>query len=118
MSKLDAAFAATPRGNFLPESERSQAGWDMALPIGYGQTNSQPLTVRLMLEWLEVQEGQKVLDVGSGSGWTTALLACLVGETGRVIAVEKVPELVEFGQENCRRIGVDNAEFHAAGTSL
>lgn len=90
------------------------AGWDVPLPIGYGQTNSQPTTVRLMLEWLDVQPGQKVLDVGSGSGWTSALLAHLVGSDGQVVAVEKIPELVEFGRQNCRQLGLGNIEFHQA----
>ena len=63
-------------------------------PIGRGQTNSQPRTVAAMLRLLEVAPGQRVLDVGSGSGWTTALLAHLVGPTGSVLGVELEPSLV------------------------
>ncbi|CAN5652340.1 protein-L-isoaspartate O-methyltransferase [soil metagenome] len=113
---IDKAFEATPRKEFIPPEVRGEAGVDWAVPIGYGQTNSQPYTVRMMLEWLDVQPGQKVLDVGSGSGWTTALLSYLVGPDGRVAAVEKVPELVEFGRDNCRRLGVKNADFFQAGS--
>ncbi|MBI2008998.1 protein-L-isoaspartate O-methyltransferase [Candidatus Saccharibacteria bacterium] len=91
------------------------ADFDMPLPIGFGQTISQPTTVRLMLGWLEPQLGDKVLDVGSGSGWTTALLAHLVGPSGKVYAVELVPELVKFGRQNCSRIGIKNARIYQAG---
>jgi protein-L-isoaspartate(D-aspartate) O-methyltransferase len=99
-SALEEAFEATPRVAFLPEDQRRFAGQDRALPIGWRQTNSQPTTVRAMLELLDVRPGQCILDVGCGSGWTTALLARLVGATGEVIGVELVPELVEFGRAN------------------
>lgn len=118
MDSVTAAFAAIPRQNFLPKTERSAADLDIPLPIGYGQTNSQPLTVRLMLEWLAVEPGQKVLDVGSGSGWTTALLAHLTGASGHVVAVEKIPELVVFGRNNCARLGIRNVTFHETGARL
>ena len=115
MDGPDKAFARVRRQNFvLPEYE-SNADFDAPLPIGFGQTISQPYTVRLMLEWLEVQLGDKVLDVGSGSGWTTALLSHLVGRTGKVYAVELIAELVEFGRDNCRRMGIQNARFYQAG---
>jgi protein-L-isoaspartate(D-aspartate) O-methyltransferase len=97
---VDEAFAATPRVAFLPDDQRRFAHIDRALPIGWGQTNSQPTTVRTMLTLLDVRPGLCVLDVGCGSGWTTALLARLVGPTGEVIGVEIVPELVRFGRAN------------------
>ena len=84
MDAVAAAFEAVPREGFLPERERRRAGYDGPLPIGEGQTNSQPRTVADMLRLLEVAPGQRVLDVGSGSGWTTALLAHLVGPEGQV----------------------------------
>jgi protein-L-isoaspartate(D-aspartate) O-methyltransferase len=95
-----AAMATHPRERFLPASEVRRAAYDGPLDIGHGQTNSQPRTVRAMLELLDVQPGQRVLDVGSGSGWTTALLAELVGPTGSVLGVERVPELVVTGAAN------------------
>lgn len=115
MASIDEAFSKVERKEFLPEDLQAQAGFDAPVPIGFGQTNSQPTTVKRMLEWLDPQEGDKVLDVGSGSGWTTALLAYLVGPKGKVYAVEKIPELVEFGRGNCRRTGVKNARFYTAG---
>ena len=100
MDAVDGAFAAVPRQDFLPRSERRLAAADAPLPIGHGQTNSQPRTVAAMLRLLEVRPGDRVLDVGAGSGWTTALLAHLTGPKGLVIATEIVPELVEIGRAN------------------
>jgi protein-L-isoaspartate(D-aspartate) O-methyltransferase len=94
------AFDAVPRAVFLPENERRYAAADQPLPIGDGQTNSQPAIVRRMLELLDVRPGQRVLDVGAGSGWTTALLAHLVGAGGRVYGVERLPRLVELGRRH------------------
>lgn len=111
---VEEAFEQIQRKWFLPRAYRARADADMPLPIGYGQTNSQPYTVRQMLRWLDVQEGQKILDVGSGSGWTTALLGYLVGDEGRVFAVEILPELVEMGKINCKDVGIKNAKFYKA----
>lgn len=98
--RLDAAFAATPRPDFLPANVRDHWAEDRPLRLGGGMTNSQPSTVRDMLALLQVPLGASVLDVGSGSGWTTALLAHLVGPQGRVLGVEIEPELVDFGAAN------------------
>ena len=100
MDAVGAAFAAHPRADFLPARARSRASYDGPLPIAAGQTNSQPRTVAAMLRLLAVRPGQRVLDVGSGSGWTTALLAHLVGPDGEVVGVELEPELVAFGRAN------------------
>lgn len=115
---IDEAFEAVDRRQFLPKDARESAEIDAPIPIGHGQTNSQPYTVRVMLEWLDPRPGDKVLDVGSGSGWTTALLSHIVGSKGRVYAVERVPELVEFGRDNVQRAGIKNAEFYPAGDEL
>ena len=94
------AFQEIKRADFMPEDKKNLAELNEALPIGYGQTISQPLVVAFMIEQLQPQAGEKILDVGSGSGWTTALLAHIVGEKGKVIAMELVPELKEFGEKN------------------
>jgi protein-L-isoaspartate(D-aspartate) O-methyltransferase len=114
MDAVDAAFAAHPRAGFLPADVRPRAAFDGPLPIAAGQTNSQPRTVEAMLRLLDAQRGQRVLDVGSGSGWTTALLAHLVGPTGEVVGVELEPELVEFGGANLAVTGQPWARIHVA----
>lgn len=99
-ARLDSAFERVRRRDFLPRRMRGFARENAAVPIGHGQTNSQPSTVRDMLELLDVEPGQSVLDVGCGSGWTTALLGHLVGPEGHVVGVEIVPELVAWGRQN------------------
>lgn len=97
------AFRATDRADFIPHALRAEAYLDTALPIGAGQTISQPSTVAFMLELLGVETGERVLDVGAGSGWTSALLAYLVGPSGSVLGLERIPELVAFGAANLAR---------------
>lgn len=111
---VDDAIQTFNRVDFLPYSERANARMDIPLPIGHGQTNSQPSTVRQMLEWLDIQPGDKVLDIGSGSGWTTALASHITGIFGFVYAVERIPSLLKFGRNNCERLGVTNARFFRA----
>lgn len=114
MDAVEAAFAALPRADFLPAQSRSRAAYDGPLRIGAGQTNSQPRTVADMLRLLDLRPGQRVLDVGAGSGWSTALLAHLVGPTGQVVGVELEPELVAFGGANLAATGQPWASINQA----
>ncbi|MFH1170237.1 MAG: protein-L-isoaspartate O-methyltransferase [Candidatus Vogelbacteria bacterium] len=97
------AFETINREDFVPDALRSQAYVNEPLPIGFGQTISQPWTVAFMLEKLQPAEGQKILDIGFGSGWQTALLAQVVGDRGRVIGLELIPELTRQGVKNIVR---------------
>lgn len=97
------AFRKIKRVDFLPKGMNDLAEINEALPIGLGQTISQPLTVAFMMEKLEPKSGDKILDIGSGSGWTTALLSEIVGEKGKVVAIEIIPELTEFGEKNAAK---------------
>jgi protein-L-isoaspartate(D-aspartate) O-methyltransferase len=99
------AFKKIKRIDFMAEGMDDLAEIDEAFPIGYGQTISQPLTVAFMLEKLEPKPGDKILDIGSGSGWTTSLLSEIVGDKGKVIALEIIPELTEFGKKNTAKYG-------------
>jgi protein-L-isoaspartate(D-aspartate) O-methyltransferase len=118
MDRVSAAFDAVPRKEFLPADASGQASYDGPLAIGYGQTNSQPRTVAAMLRLLDARPGHRVLDVGAGSGWTTALLAHLVGPTGLVVGVELVPDLAVWGEQNVRRTSGDWASVREAAPGV
>ncbi len=107
------AFRKIKRIDFLPEELKGLAELNEAFPIGYGQTISQPLVVAFMLELLCPKPGNKVLDIGSGSGWTSALLAEITGPKGKVIAIEVLPQLKEFGRKNAAKYE-NNIDFICA----
>lgn len=111
-ANVRAAMRAQDRRRFLPPDVRDDHHLDEPLPIGSGQTNTQPSTVARMLTLLEPFPGMRVLDVGSGSGWTSAVLAELGGPDSRVYAVEVVPELVERSRQAIEqsRVSVHEAE--------
>lgn len=112
--QIKEAFKKIAREDFVREADRDFAYEDRPLSIGGGQTISQPTTVAFMLERLQPQKGEKILDLGSGSGWTTALLAYLVDGSGRVIGLERLEELVKFGEVNLMKYGFDQAMIRAA----
>lgn len=101
--RIITAFQKIKRRDFVLPELVNEAEGDYPLSIGYGQTISQPATVAFMLEQLQPQPGDKVLDIGSGSGWTTALLAEIVGPEGKVYGIERIAELKEFGENNTRK---------------
>jgi len=100
------ALRDVDRRGFLPRATARWAEADRPIEIGHGQTCSQPSTVAAMLRLLEVPPGAHVLDVGSGSGWTTALLARLVGPDGEVLGLERHADLAVWGASNVRRAGM------------
>jgi protein-L-isoaspartate(D-aspartate) O-methyltransferase len=109
-----AAMGAVPRERFVPESERRRAYDDGALPIGHGQTISQPWIVAAIAQALALEGGERVLDVGSGSGYSVAVLAQLARE---VIGVERVEELAERSRATLADLGLPGVEVIAADGS-
>ena len=99
------AMEAVPRHRFVPESTLGQAYADHPLPIGYGQTISQPYIVALMTELLGLQPGERVLEIGTGSAYQAAVLAELVDE---VYSIEIVPELAASAAQRLQELGYDN----------
>jgi protein-L-isoaspartate(D-aspartate) O-methyltransferase len=94
------AFKKIDRADFVLDEYKSEAYVNYPLPIGHQQTISQPLTVAFMIELLAPKKGEKILDVGAGSGWQTALLAEIVGDEGMVVGIERIPELKELAEKN------------------
>lgn len=102
------AFLKVPRELFVPEELKEAAYEDFPLPIPCGKTISQPTTIIIMLKALELKEGEKVLEVGAGSGYHSALMATIVGSKGKVTSLEVVPELVKFARANLGKAGISN----------
>ena len=111
------AFKAIDRADFVPSEYKNFAYEDEALHTLHGQTISQPAVVAFMLELLEPKLGERILDVGSGSGWTTTLLSKIVGAKGNVYGVEIVPELISYGQANIAKYNV-HASITAAQDTM
>ncbi len=105
------ALLKVDRANFVLPDYINNAYEDRPLSIGEGQTISQPSTVVFMLELLQVEEEHRVLDIGAGSGWTTALLAEIVGKKGKVFAIERIGKLKAFGEENLKKMNYTNVNF-------
>lgn len=101
------AVRAVPRHEFVPGEYLDQAYEDHPLPIGYGQTISQPYIVALMTELLELESDQKVLEIGTGSGYQAAILAEM---TDKVYTVEIIPELADSATERLSRLGYENIQ--------
>lgn len=99
------AMNAIARVDFLTPPFFEQAEVEMALPIGHGQTVTPPRIAAIMLELLDVKNGHHVLDAGTGSGWTAALLAHIVGESGKVFTIEHIQELYDFSKINIEKYG-------------
>jgi protein-L-isoaspartate(D-aspartate) O-methyltransferase len=101
------AMGHVPRELFVPEADRRRAYDDVALPIGHGQTISQPYMVAVIVEALAVRPGLRVLDVGAGSGYQAAVLAELGAE---VVAIDRIPELAQQARANLVTAGYEGVE--------
>jgi protein-L-isoaspartate(D-aspartate) O-methyltransferase len=106
-SRVESAIRKVPRHNFVPESLKNQAYENTPIPIIEKQTISQPSVVSRMTEWLDLKEGQKVLEIGSGSGWQSAILANLVGN-GKIFTIERHAKLASFAKKNLEKLGIKN----------
>lgn len=108
--KVIEAFKKIPREQFVKDNAE-EAYADCPLSIGKGQTISQPTTVVVMTQALELEEGQKVLEIGSGSGYQAAIISKIIGKNGKIISTEIVPELADFAKENIRKLKLKNVEI-------
>jgi protein-L-isoaspartate(D-aspartate) O-methyltransferase len=110
-----AAMARVPREKFVPKELQALAYENRPLPIGHGQTISQPLIVAMMTQELALRGDERVLEVGTGSGYQAALLSTMAAE---VVSVERVPELAERAARLLASLGYANVTVHAAGDTL
>lgn len=109
-------FLSNDRKKFVPAGLEHDAYLDAPLSIGEGQTISQPYTVAFMMELLRPRAGQKILDIGFGSGWTMGILAAVAGQTGKVYGIEIIPGLFQFGKSNLEKFNYQNIElFNQSG---
>src|SRR3989344_7298714 len=102
------AFKEIDRENFIPENLKNEAYRDMPLPLLRGKTISQPTTVMIMTHALELEHGEKVFEIGTGSGYQAAIISKIVGPKGKIVTTEVVPELLQFAKQNLRKAKIDN----------
>lgn len=107
------AFLENDRKNFMPERYLEYAYEDVPIPIGRGQTISQPTTVIFMLELLGARSKNIVLDIGAGSGWVSAMLGRIVGEKGQVYACEIKKAVADFGRKNLKKYNGENIKYYS-----
>ena len=100
--KILDVIRSVKREKFIPEKYKKQSYENIPLPIGYKVTISQPYTAAFMLQELELKKGQKVLEIGTGSGYNAALISKLIGEKGKLYTLEIIPELAESAKKNLK----------------
>lgn len=105
--KVKEALLKVPREEFVPEDKRSYAYMDTPLPIGEGQTISAPHMVAILCEELDLEEGMKILEIGTGYGYNAAVVAEIIGEEGLVYTMERIESLAEKARDNLKRTGYD-----------
>ncbi len=104
------AFIETPREMFVPDKYLDEAYGDYPLPIPCGQTISQPTTVMVITQALELEKGHRALEVGAGSGYQAAIIANIIGKKGTVYSTELISELALLAERNLKKAGVTNAK--------
>jgi len=109
--EVEEAFLEIPRENFIPDKLSYYAYSDTPLDIGYGQTISAPHMVAIMCEDLDLKKGQKILEIGSGSGYHAAIISKIVGKNGHVFSVERISSLATFAKKNLKNIGIKNVDI-------
>lgn len=112
------AFSKIPRHLFVPKEMLNESYLNTALPIGHGQTISQPYTIAVMLEALELKQGDKVLEVGTGSGYNAALISYIISKKGKLFTTEIVPELAEESNKKFSSLGLKNVKVVICDGSL
>lgn len=109
-SEVIEAFRKVPRENFVPSKVRGDAYADRPLSIGEGQTISAPSMIAIMLEVLKAEGGDKILEIGTGSGYNAALMAEIIGPEGEVHSIERIKTVAETGRENLERNGYEQVK--------
>lgn len=113
--RLENAFDKVPREEFFPQQNRANAYQNNAFEIGFGQTISQPTMIFIMLKRLEVNKSHKILEIGTGSGYLTALLCEL---SYFVYSVERIPELAVYAEKKLKKLGYTNFKIFSGDGSI
>jgi len=112
------AMRTVPRHLFVPHEQSARAYDDEALPVAAGQTISQPFMVGIMTQELQLRPGMRVLEIGTGTGYQAAILSHLVGPTGHIYSIERIPELADSARRRLEALGISNAEVLCADGTM
>jgi len=110
-NNIELAFKKIPRENFIRKKDHFSAYDDNPLSIGFGQTISAPHMVAIICEELNLKKDQKILEIGSGSGYHAAIVSNIIGKKGKVISIERIPALADFAKNNIEKTGIVNVEI-------
>jgi protein-L-isoaspartate(D-aspartate) O-methyltransferase len=115
---VEKAFLEVPREKFIPEKLKNYAYVDSPLEIGNGQTISAPHMIAIMCEALDLKKGQKILEVGTGSGYHAAIVSKIIGKNGHVYTIERHEKLANNAKENLKKVGIENVTVEAGDGSI